>query len=137
MLKINFADSHLFFPKIIITITLVLFIAMVIKGLPNRIRQIKSGNRPKFFEANYDKLKFYGTLILMGSYFKGMEIIGGFLPNTGYGFLISSIIFMFALSFLFVGKASKKQMIVLSLNSILTPALTWFLFGQMFGISLP
>lgn len=136
-IKIDFAQSHLFFPRIIIGILIGLAIIMAIKYLPNKIREIKEGQSKKFFVENYDKFKLYSTIVLIALYFKGMEWIGSFFPNMGYGFLIVSIIFMLSISILFIGEKSKKKLLFAIINSLATPILAWYIFGILFHISLP
>lgn len=135
--KIDFEQSHLYFPRIIVALLILLIIAIAIIHLPSRIREIRNGHKHRFFIENYNKIKLYGTIFLIAAYFKGMEIVGGFFPNMGYGFLISSIIFMLLISMLFVEKLTKKTIITLVVNSLLTPTLAWYIFGVLFHISLP
>ncbi len=136
-IQIDFEQSHLFFPRIIITILAILLVVIAIMHLPHKIQQFKNGDKMRFFEENYDKFKLFSTIALIMIYFKAMEVVGGFFPNMGYGFLFTSIVFIFVISLLFIGKSTKKKLIAITLNSIITPALAWFIFGYLFHITLP
>ena len=120
-----------------LVICLVLLFAIAVRALPRRIKQYKNGRKLSFFVENYDKFKFYGTLVLIAVYFKGMEFVGGLFPNMGYGFLICSILFMFVISLLFTGRPTRRKFIALALNSVVTPTMAWFVFGFLFNITLP
>jgi tripartite-type tricarboxylate transporter receptor subunit TctC len=61
----DFNQSHLFFPKIMGWILLLLFLIILIKELPKKIRNYKSGKRFKFFNEGYDKVKLFGSIILI------------------------------------------------------------------------
>ncbi len=131
--KIDFESSHLVFPIIILIILLVLILIQAAKNPPSW-KKLKKIN---FFPKNTNKAKLFGSIFLIIIYFKGMEVVGSFYPNMGYGFLICSIFFILLISLLFVGKSYKKKAIAIILNSILTPTLAWLLFGYFFNITLP
>ncbi len=136
-IEIDFEQSHLFFPRIIIGILVLLLIVIAVMHLPRKIKEIKNGDKFSFFEENYDKVKLFSTIAIIMIYFKLMEYVGSLFPNMGYGFLFTSIVFMFAISLLFIGKSTKRKMIAITLNSVITPALAWFIFGYLFHITLP
>lgn len=140
-INIDFERSHLFFPRIIIGIIILL---LVIIGLKELIIKIRAGNLKKsiqefhFFEENYDKLKLYGSIISVACYFFFMDFIGQFFPNQGLGFLISSMPFMFVMSFLLVGKDNFKiYRTSILISSVITPLFAWVLFAKLFYITLP
>jgi hypothetical protein len=92
----------------------------------------------RFFEENYDKIKLYGSIASVGIYFFLMDYLGSFFPNQGLGFLITSIPFMFTMSFLLVGKDNfKNHRTSIVISSIATPLLSWILFAKIFFITLP
>lgn len=136
-ITVDFATSHWYFPKIIIGILIILGIGMAIVHLPRKIKAVKSEHKVGFFVENYDKVKLYGSIALIAAYFKAMEIVGAMFPNMGYGFLFCSIVFIFVASVLFLRKPTKRQWIVLIVNSIVTPVFVWYVFGVLFFISLP
>lgn len=133
----NFETSHLYFPKIIIGILILLALAIAVVHLPKKLKEIKGGDQAGFFVKNYDKVKLYGSIVLIAVYFKAMEVVGALFPNTGYGFLFSSIVFIFVASTLFLGKPTKREWIILTINSIVTPLFVWYVFGVLFFITLP
>lgn len=140
-IAIDFEKSHLFFPRIMVGVIILL---LLIIGLQNLIKRLRAGNLKeslkgfRFFEENYDKIKLYGSMISVGIYFYLMDFIGRFFPNQGLGFLISSIPFMFIMSFLFIGKENfKNHRTSILISSVATPLLAWILFGKIFFITLP
>ncbi len=138
---IDFDRSHLFFPRIVIGILILL---LLIIGITNLIKYKKRGNLKesvraiRFFEENYDKVKLFGTIGLLVVYFWSMDHLGRLFPNQGLGFLIASIPYMFVQAMLFVGKDNvKKHLVAISVTSVLTPLFSWILFGKLFFITLP
>lgn len=140
-ISIDFEKSHLFFPRIIIGVIILL---LVIIGVKELVKRIRAGNLKesikgfRFFEENYDKLKLYGSIVSVACYFYFMDIIGRFFPNQGLGFLITSIPFMFIMSFLLVGKENFKiHRTSILISSVITPLFAWILFAKLFYITLP
>ena len=138
---IDFETSHLYFPKIIIGIIILLLLTIGIKELVKKLRQgnLKEGLMSfKFFEENYDKLKLFGSIISVALYFFLMDFIGRFFPNQGLGFLFASIPFMFFLSFLLVGRENiRNHRVSILISSVVTPLFAWILFAKLFYITLP
>ena len=139
--NIDFEQSHLFFPRIIVTILAILLVIIVAKHFVTRARDREEGKkreRFRFFEENYDKLRLWGTIGLMVIYFFAMDFVGQLFPNQGFGFLFTSIPFMVLVSFLFVGKSKiRERLLPILLSSILTPLIVWFVLGRLFYITLP
>lgn len=140
-ISIDFETSHLFFPRIIIG---VIFLLLIIIGVKELIKKIRAGNLKeslkgfRFFEENYDKIKLYGSIVSVGCYFFFMDFIGRFFPNQGLGFLITSIPFMFVMSYLLVGRDNfKNHRTSILISSVLTPLFAWVLFAKLFYITLP
>ncbi|WP_425542219.1 tripartite tricarboxylate transporter TctB family protein [Salinibacillus aidingensis] len=128
-LEITFSESHTIFPKIVLSILITLLILIIVRRIVTRIKEGKSKKfNFNFFIDNYDKPKFYGTIILLLGYGIIMEPIG---------FLLSSILFMFLIMLLFIGDLKRKSILLSLANSIITSVFIWFLFGQMFNITLP
>ncbi len=138
---IDFDTSHLFFPKIMIGVIILLLLIIGIKELVTRLRNgsLKRDLKGfRFFEKNYNKIKLYGSIISVAVYFFLMDFVGGFFPNQGLGFLFTSIPFIFVMSFLLVGKDNfKKHRISILISSVVTPLFSWILFAKMFYITLP
>ncbi|MGY4691092.1 tripartite tricarboxylate transporter TctB family protein [Salibacterium sp. K-3] len=128
-IELQFSENHLIFPRIILTILIVLGVLLVLQTI---IQKVKSGRLKKwdftFFEKNYDKLKFYGTIVLLLAYGLSLEALG---------FVASSIIFMFLITLLFLGHVKGKAILISLINSVATTIIIWFVFGQMFDITLP
>lgn len=128
-IDIKYDEYHIIFPRIIIGILVVLVVLMLLKYL---IKKWKEGNltkfKFKFFEENYDKWKFFGTIGLLVVYVTVLEIVG---------FIASSIIFMFLLTILLRGNFQRNTLVISLINSVTTSVLVWFFFGYLFDITLP
>lgn len=137
-IKIDFAESHNFFPTLItwLMVFLLLIIVMV-KVIPFFRDLGQSRGKISIWAENFDKVRFWGTLVLTIIYFLAMDYVGSFFPNMGYGFLIMSMPFMVALSILYVHDVNRKKLMVISLNSIIAPSIAWYVLGNLFNISLP
>lgn len=137
-IKVDFDQSHLFFPKIIMWLLLFLFVLIVVLYARQFLKDVRAGRRSiRFFQENYDKIRLFGTIAAVIIYFILMDYVGVLFPNTGYGFLFVSIPFMMSLSFLYVHDLSKKKTIIILLNSIIAPLAAWYILGNLFNISLP
>lgn len=136
--SIDFQRSHTFFPTIILWILLILGLAIVVVfGIPF-IRDVKRGKRmPSFFVENFDKLRLFGTLALMIVYVLTMRHVGEFFPNMGLGFLFASIPFMFLLSLLYAHNINRQKIMLITLNSLIIPGVSWYILGNLFNMSLP
>ncbi|WP_066048422.1 tripartite tricarboxylate transporter TctB family protein [Robertmurraya korlensis] len=128
-MEITYSEYHLIFPKIIQTILIILLLAILVQQVSKRIR---SGNKNIFFKKmmveNFDKLKFFGTILLLFGYVFFLEVIG---------FIAASIIFMFVLTILLRGNLKRNTLIISLVNSVTTSVLVWFFFGYLFDITLP
>lgn len=136
--KINFAQSHTFFPTIVIwTLVLLLILIFIFNGLPY-LRSLKSGERTINISIDHiDKMRLPGTLVLTVAYFMLMEYVGAFFPNMGYGFLFVSMPYILLLSLLYVHDINRKKLIAIVSNAILAPGIAWLLLAQLFNITLP
>lgn len=128
-LEITFSESHTVFPKIVLSILILLLILITV----NKIRERAKEGRLlkfnfKFFIDNYDKLKFYGTVFLLAAYGLTLEPLG---------FLLSSIIFIFLIMLLYIGNLKRKSILISLSNSLVTSFVIWILFGRIFDITLP
>lgn len=137
--SIDFKQSHLFFPTIIVWILLILGGAiLIVYGIPF-VRDVKSGKRKKtaMFVENFDHLRFWGTLALMIFYVMAMKHVGELFPNMGFGFLFATIPFMFVLSLLYVHEIDRRKIALITINSLLVPGISWYVLGNLFNLSLP
>lgn len=126
----KYSTSHLFFPKIIITILIVLGLLIIIPKIIKRIKN-KQPLFPKdqrFFVENYDKVKLFGSIILLVLYILALEWIG-FVP--------ASLIFIFLFNVLFTGTLERKSLLVSGIITVVSVILTWLVFGVLFNITLP
>ncbi|WP_200411686.1 tripartite tricarboxylate transporter TctB family protein [Virgibacillus salexigens] len=127
--ELKFSEYHTIFPNIMLTILIFLAVLMLFLNVIRRIKERRLREfHFQFFVDNYDKLKFFGTLVLIIAYAFVLESIG---------FLLATILFMFLISLLFIGDIKKKSIFVSLTNSLSTSLIIWYLFGQLFDITLP
>lgn len=135
---IDFDQSHLFFPHIVEWVLLVLFVAILVIYGPGYVRDVRAGRKKLPFRGvPFDKLRFFGTLVLTIVYFQSMDVVGGFFPNEGLGFLFMSIPFMFILSLLYVHGVTRRKLVMIGLNALIAPGIAWYTLENLFNISLP
>lgn len=130
-LKIVHSQSHNIFPTIVFYILILLLLIMLIQAM----MKAKKENKPllnfkgkKFFVENPDKVKLFGTLILLIVYVVSMKLIG-FIP--------SSIISLTLFNLLYAAKRDKKEIRNSIGISVIETMLIWVIFGYMFNITLP
>lgn len=133
--SIDFAESHWFFPKIIITCLMFLLAIILVKERKTIVHSVRGLTLHKILNA--ENFKAYLFLALISIYILMMEALSDIFPNTGYAFMIATIPFLFAIPFLLEKDINKKKIIAITINSILSPVIAWAVLGQMFGITLP
>ncbi len=136
--EVDFSQSHLLFPSIIEWVLAGLLLAIVFvhgRELVVQWRQVSLWARLRNWE--FDKRRLLGCLLLTPIYFTLMEPVGRLYPNTGIGFLLTSMVYGFALSWLFVRDNSRRKMLLMGLNAVITPTAVWFVFSYIFRITLP
>lgn len=132
-INVVYSTQHWIFPTITIGILVILGVLLIV--LEGRAR-VKAGKgffaKPgRFFEENYDKFKFWGTLVLMFVYFFFLDKIG---------FTIWSIVCLFLFNTLFANKEQMKNpkyhvtSIIISVVACVAISLV---FGTLFAITLP
>lgn len=152
--KIPYSTVHLFFPRIVIFILCFLAVVLLIQYALKCKREHKpfiNKEKLKFFEPGYDKVKLFGSLVLFILYIITLE---------PWGFLLSSIIFIFLFNLLFAGSVqitksendkqssawimrlgtveiNWKSVLVGLAISVITSTVVWFLFYKIFNITLP
>jgi len=131
----KYSTSHLFFPRIIITLLIVLGLIIVIPKLVAALRAKGAGaasgetkQRWHFFAENYDKLKFWGTPALLILYVLALDMIH-FVP--------ASLIFIFLFNALFCGTREKKSLLISALISVVATMTVYLVFGVLFHVTLP
>lgn len=136
--NIDFAQSHLFFPKIIhwvLAIQLVLIAVFVVRPY---LRKVGAGTRQlPFTEGHFDLFRFFGTILLTILYFVSMDYVGQLFPNTGLGFLLMSIPYMFLLSVLYVHHRDRRHLVMITINAVAAPLIAWYVLARLFSITLP
>ena len=135
---IDFEQSHLFFPRIITWVLLIMLGIILIKERRAIMPGLQRAGKAVFSkEGDFDRLRFFGTLVLTTAYFYLMYVVGGMFPNTGYGFLLMSMPFIFLLSLLFVGARTRRNVMIILANAVIAPGLAWYVLSQLFNITLP
>jgi hypothetical protein len=129
--KIIHSQSHLIFPKIVIGILAILLIILIVQAFikaKKENRSLFNIKNKKFFVENYDKLKFWGSIILFILYILSLELLG---------FLVASIVFITLFNVLYAGTKNKKSLFISLLVSVIASFVLWFLFGYVFNVTLP
>ncbi len=129
MINVVYSTEHLIVPRIVTCIIVILALAIII--LEGRARQ-KCGQgffaKPdRFFKADADFVKLFGSLILFIAYIFLMEILG---------FTFTSIVFVFLFNVLYAG-FEKKSLIISAIIAIVASLLISIAFGVVFQITLP
>jgi ABC-type Fe3+ transport system permease subunit len=129
--KIIHSQSHLIFPKIVIGILVILLIILIIQAFikaKKENRSLINIKNKKFFVENYDKMKFWGSIILFVLYILSLELLG---------FLVASIVFITLFNVLYAGTKNKRSLFISLLISVIASFVLWFLFGYVFNVTLP
>ena len=136
--SIDFDQSHLFFPRIVHWLLLIMFVLILaVQGVPY-LRDVRAGRRSlPFTTGAFDSTRFFGTIALTIVYFLAMEYVGALFPNTGLGFLLMSIPYMFALSWLYLHQRDRKHLLYTGVNALLAPVVAWYVLAKLFNITLP
>ncbi|WP_138418058.1 tripartite tricarboxylate transporter TctB family protein [Aquibacillus sediminis] len=127
-IEMSYSTYHLVFPRIIMFILIVMGSFLLIRTLVKKSKDRENSAPFKFFTNHYDRVKFYGTIILLTTYAAVLQHIG---------FVLTSIIFMILLTLLFIGNLRKKSILVSITNGLTTTIVVWYVFGQLFDITLP
>lgn len=131
---VNFETSQLIFPTIMAWILALLGLAILIT---HRRSILASGGYWRGIVQRLDKIRFFGTIVLMLIYFSLMEPVGNIWPNTGMGFLICSIPFVFLTGLLYLHQRGGRNLLPLLAASLIAPTLVWWLFADLFYLTLP
>lgn len=135
---VDFGTSHLLFPTIIEWVMAALGLAILVTHGPKWVAELRSKPFAQRMAAwEVDKRRLYGCLILTPVYFAAMEPVGSIYPNVGVGFLLTSYVYGFALSWLFVRDNSRRKTVLMGLNALITTTFVWFVFSFVFKITLP
>lgn len=132
-INVVYSTQHWIVPTIVIGVLVILgAIILVTEGM-GRIKAGKGifAKSGLFFEENYDKIKFWGCLILTVLYFFCLDKLG---------FTACSILFVFLFNTLFAGKdrmGNPKYHLTSLLISVVATLMVSILFGTVFSITLP
>lgn len=132
--EVDFPTSHLIFPRLMIGLLVILGVAILITQRRPILGAL--GRRP-FWPAGIDRLRFFGTLVLILAYFFALPAVGNIFPNTGLGFLFCSMPFVFALSLLFLHERTARAILGALISAVVAPLAVWFILSRIFGITLP
>ncbi|MDP2700339.1 tripartite tricarboxylate transporter TctB family protein [Thalassospira sp.] len=132
--SIDFDTSHLVFPTLIAAVLVILLVAIAATNW--RVIVSAVGATPTW-PAGIDHMRFFGTLIATVIYFIAMPAVGNLYPNTGLGFYICSIVYLFGLGALYLHKRDRRHLTIVTLNALIAPSLVWFILSEIFNLSLP
>lgn len=131
---VDFERSHLVFPTIIACVLAMLGIAILIR---DRRRIVASGAYWAEVFGKMDKVRFFGTIALTLVYFSLMVPIGNIWPNTGMGFLLCSVPFVFLSGVLFLHHRNVRSILTIAIVAVVSPTLVWWFFTELFFLTLP
>lgn len=132
--QIDFSTSHLIFPYIVVAILGLLGLAILV----TRWQRISGAG--VFWRSTLEKLdavRLFGSIALTVIYFLLMVPIGDFWPNTGLGFLLCSVPYVFLTGLLFMHAHNVRQIWPLAVVALVAPLLVWWLFTDIFFLTLP
>ena len=116
------------FPKIVVGIIYCDYYIQEYLKAKKAGKKLFNFKEKKFFVENYDKIKFFGSIILFILYIVALDIIG---------FLFASIIFITLFNILFDPVRNKKSTINSVIISVVASVVLWYTFGYIFNITLP
>ncbi|SFQ11281.1 tripartite tricarboxylate transporter TctB family protein [Tranquillimonas alkanivorans] len=131
---IDFETSHLVFPTIIGIMLALLGLAILIT---RRHEIAHAGAHWRGVFDRMDKVRFLGTIGLTVLYFSLMVPVGNVWPNTGLGFLICSIPYVLLTGLLFMHDRRPRKTIPVVVTALVAPTLVWWLFTDLFFLTLP
>jgi hypothetical protein len=129
-LDVEFSNYHLVFPVAIGTILLALLVIISVKALATRLRSGPRSSRPSVRAADQgrDRKKLFGASACLLVYV---------MLLTPLGFLLSSVLFVVAISLVFRPTKDRRVLTGVAASAIGTPLAIWLVFGQLFDITLP
>lgn len=133
-ISIDFESSHLIFPIIIACLLVALGFVILVR---ERKRVAASGRHWAEIMEKMDKVRFFGTIALTLIYFSLMVPVGDIWPNTGMGFLLCSMPFVFLTGLLFLHDRDARSVITVAAVALVVPTLVWWLFTEVFFLTLP
>lgn len=131
---VNFEQSHLIFPTLIGVILAILGCCILVT---NRRQIAHSGTYWRDVVGRMDRFRFFGTIVVTVIYFLLMVPVGNLWPNTGLGFLLCSIPYVFLMGVLFLHHRSMRDVLPVAVTAVVAPTLVWWLFTYLFFLTLP
>lgn len=131
---VDFDTSHLIFPALIAVILAILGVAILIT---NRREIAGAGAYWRDVFGRMDRVRFLGTIAVTVLYFSLMVPVGNVWPNTGLGFLICSIPYVFLTGLLFLHHRSFRDVLPVAITAVVAPTLVWWMFTYLFFLTLP
>ena len=132
--SIDFETSHLIFPTLIGIVLVLLGAAILVQ---NRRRIVGAAGYWSATVAGMDKVRFLGTVALTVIYFSLMVPVGDIWPNTGLGFLLCSIPYVLLTGLLFMHDRRPRRLVPVLVMALVAPTLVWWLFTDLFFLTLP
>lgn len=131
---IDFKTSHLIFPTLIGGVLALLGLAIL---MTRWRRIIGAGGYWADIWSRMDKIRLIGTILLTVVYFMAMVPVGDHWPNRGFGFLICSIPYVFLTGVLYLHDRGWRDMVPVAVMAAIAPTLVWYLFTELFFLTLP
>lgn len=136
--SIDFEQSHLFFPRIVISLLVIMLVLIALVNHRRLVEIVRTrGVGLAFFEPDADKFRLFATLGLVVVYFVSMDALSPVFPNTGLSFLFCSMAFIFVLSLVYLHEYSRRTLLAVCLNALISPLVAWYVLGSLFDITLP
>lgn len=137
--QVDFNQSHLLFPSLVQWLLFFLLLLMAVVYGPAYLAKARAARAAAASPARpqVDWVRLGGFLALTVVWFFVMEPVGRLLPNTGIGFLLASIPYGVALSWLFVHDIDRHKWMLIGISSVATPLVVWAVFAYVFQITLP
>lgn len=130
-IPIVYSTSHEVFPRIVLVILVILAIIIFLQYLLKTRKEkskLFSFKGKHFFEKDYDKVKLFGSAILLLLYIVIMKPLG---------FIFASILIMSLFNILYSARFGKKDIGISIGISVIETMTVWFIFGYLFEITLP
>ncbi|WP_029010489.1 tripartite tricarboxylate transporter TctB family protein [Azospirillum halopraeferens] len=132
--SVDFSESHLFFPRIVFAVLVVLFLAVLV----TKRREIAaSAGRLRQEVRDTDRMRLLGTIGLTVAYFLTMPVVGDVYPHSGLGFYLTSIPYLFLLSLLYLHVRRGRPLLIAAVNAVVAPSVAWYVLARLFNLSLP
>lgn len=135
-ITIDFDQSHLFFPRIVGWVLAILGAAIALVYGKDALGSVRGGAFT-LLPRGFDRIRFFGSVVLVVLYLLAMDALSDLWPNRGYAFVIASVGFMLALSRLYVRDFDRVKAAVMVATAFAVPALTWWIFAGFFQLTLP